>query len=161
MIRYLAHDYDGALIALKRGLEIDPTHNVSYLRMGLVHLQRNRPDEAIEAMRKAVMHSGGSTETLAGLAQAHGVKGEMLAMDTILKDLGGSMDRYISSYNMARAYAATNDKHRALEWLERAYREHNPDLIELTREPSFAGLRADAKFQELAVRIGWPHSANY
>jgi TolB-like protein len=30
MIRYLAHDYDGALSALRRGLEIDPTHHVSY-----------------------------------------------------------------------------------------------------------------------------------
>ena len=34
MIRYLAHDYDGALVALRRGLEIDPTHYVSYLRSG-------------------------------------------------------------------------------------------------------------------------------
>jgi hypothetical protein len=42
-----------------------------------------------------------------------------------------------------------------LEWLERAYREHNPDLIELTREPSFADLHSDAKFRELVQRIGW------
>jgi tetratricopeptide (TPR) repeat protein len=41
MIRYLAHDYDGALVALRRGLEIDPTHYVSYLRVGLVCLQKN------------------------------------------------------------------------------------------------------------------------
>jgi len=33
--------------------------------------------------------------------------------------------------------------------------EHNPDLIELTREPSFAGLHSDAKFRELVERIGW------
>jgi hypothetical protein len=26
MLRYLALDYDGALVALRRGLEIDPTH---------------------------------------------------------------------------------------------------------------------------------------
>ena len=37
----------------------------------------------------------------------------------------------------------------------RAYREHNPDLIELTREPSFTGLHSNAKFLELARRIGW------
>jgi hypothetical protein len=48
-----------------------------------------------------------------------------------------------------------DDKLRALEWLERAYEEHNPDLIELTREPSFASLRSEAKFRELAARIGW------
>ena len=48
-----------------------------------------------------------------------------------------------------------DDKQRALEWLERAYQEHNPDLIELSREPSFASLRSDAKFRELMSRIGW------
>ena len=72
-----------------------------------------------------------------------------------MKELGETCDRYISPYNVARIYGAINDKQRALDWLERAYREHNPDLIELTREPSFAGLRSDAKFRELMSRIGW------
>ena len=155
MIRYLAHNYDGALVALRRGLEIDPTHYVSYLRVGLVCLQKNLPNEAIDAMRQAVTHSGGSTEALAGLAQAHAVTGDKLAMERIVKELGESADRYVSPYNVARVYAAIDDKQRALEWLERAYREHNPDLIELTREPSFAGLHSDAKFRELVERIGW------
>ncbi len=90
MIRYLAHDYDGALVALRRGLEIDPTHYVSYLRVGLVCLQKNLPNEAIDAMRQAVMHSGGSTEALAGLAQALAVTGDKLAMARIVKELGES-----------------------------------------------------------------------
>jgi tetratricopeptide (TPR) repeat protein len=155
MIRYLARDYDGALVALRRGLEIDPTHYVSYLRVGLVCLQKNLPNEAIDAMRQAVLHSGGSTEALAGLAQAHAVTGDKLAMERIVKELGESAHRYVSPYNVARVYGAIDDKQRALEWLERAYREHNPDLIELTREPSFAGLHSDAKFRELVDRIGW------
>jgi tetratricopeptide (TPR) repeat protein len=155
MIRYLAHDYDGALIALRRGLEIDPTHYVSHLRVGLVCLQKNLVDEAIDAMRQAVTHSGGSTEALAGLAQAHGVAGEPLAMARIVQELAEGTHRYVSPYNVARAYGAVGDKQRALEWLEKAYREHNPDLIELTREPSFASLRSDAKFRELAHQIGW------
>jgi hypothetical protein len=57
--------------------------------------------------------------------------------------------------NVARLYGAIDDRPLALEWLEKAYEEHNPDLIELTREPSFSSLRSDAKFRELIVRIGW------
>ena len=155
MIRYLAHDYDGALVALRRGLEIDPTHYVSHLRVGLVCLQKNLPNEAIAAMQEAVRHSGGSTEALAGLAQAHAVAGDKLATERIVQELGEGGHRYVSPYNVARVYGALDDKQRALEWLERAYQEHNPDLIELTREPSFASLRCDAKFRELAGRIGW------
>lgn len=60
-----------------------------------------------------------------------------------------------SPYNVARLYGAVAGKPRALEWLEKAYEEHNPDLIELTRELSFSSLQSDANFLELAVRIGW------
>jgi tetratricopeptide (TPR) repeat protein len=155
MIRYLAHDYDGALAALRRGLEIDPSHYVSHLRVGLVCLQKNLVTEAINAMQQAVMHSGGSTEALAGLAQAHGVAGDELAMMRIVQELGESAQRYVSPYNVARVYGSIDDQQRALEWLERAYREHNPDLIELTREPSFSSLRSNTKFRELTQRIGW------
>jgi len=159
MIHYLAHDYDGALAALRRGLDVDPTHYVSHLRVGLVCLQKNLLNEAVEAMRQAVMHSAGSTEALAGLAQAHAVAGDKLAMEKTLRELGGSGHRYVSPYNVARVYGSIDDKQRALEWLERAYQEHNPDLIELTREPSFRSLWSDAKFRELAKRIGW-HSVS-
>jgi TolB-like protein/Tfp pilus assembly protein PilF len=156
MIHYLAHDYDGALVALRRGLEIDPTHYVSHLRVGLACLQKSLPDEALGAMRQAVLHSGGSTEALAGLAQAHAVAGDKLSMTGIIEELGAADGRrYVSPYNVARVYGAAGDGQRALEWLERAYQEHNPDLIELTREPSFASLRADAKFRQLVSRIGW------
>jgi TolB-like protein/Tfp pilus assembly protein PilF len=155
MIRYLAHDYDGAMVALRQGLEIDPTHYVSHLRVGLVCLQKNLPNEAIDAMRQAVAHSGGSTEALAGLAQAHAVAGDKLTMERIVEELGESGPRYVSPYNVARVYGAIDDRQKALEWLERAYKEHNPDLIELTREPSFASVRSDAKFRELVQRIGW------
>jgi TolB-like protein len=156
MIHYLAHDYDGALVALRRGLEVDPSHYVSHLRVGLVCLQKNLVNEAIDAMRQAVMHSGGSTEALAGLAQAHAVAGDTPAMTKIVEELGENGHRYVSPYNVARVYGAIDDKQRALVWLERAYQEHNPDLIELTREPSFASLRSDAKFRELMSRVGWP-----
>jgi hypothetical protein len=44
---------------------------------------------------------------------------------------------------------------RALEWLEKAYQEHNRDLIELTREPSYRSLWSEEKFQQLVRRVGW------
>ena len=155
MIRYLAHDYDGALVALRRGLEIDPTHYVSHLRVGLVCLQKKLPNEAVAAMLQAVTHSRGSTEAKVGLAQAYAIMGDSQSMERIVQELGEGRQPYVSPYNVARLYGAIDDKPRALEWLEKAYEEHNPDLIELTREPSFSSLRSDARFRELAVRIGW------
>jgi hypothetical protein len=120
-----------------------------------VCLQKNLLNEAFDAMRQAVTHSGRGTEALAGLAQAHGVAGDKVTMQKIMQELAASGHRHVSPYNIARVYAAIDDKQRALEWLEKAYWEHNPDLIELTREPSFASLRSDAKFRALTRQIGW------
>jgi TolB-like protein/Tfp pilus assembly protein PilF len=159
MIRYLAHDYNGALIALRRGLDIDPAHYVSHLRSGLVYLQKGLAREAISEMELAVKHSGGGTEALAGLAQALAVTGDTLAMQKVMEQIHESPGRYVSPYHVARVYGAIHDENRALEWLERAYQEHNPDLIELTREPSFVSLHSNVKFVDLLARIGWRRGA--
>ncbi|HEY6456828.1 MAG TPA: hypothetical protein VIY90_16250 [Steroidobacteraceae bacterium] len=76
-------------------------------------------------------------------------------METVVQQLAASGDRYTSPYNVARAFGAVSDARRALEWLEKAYREHNPGLIELTREPSFRSLWPEEKFRQLARRVGW------
>ena len=154
MIHYLAHDYEGALTTLHRGLEIDPTHHVSHLRVGLACLQKNQMTDAIDSMQRAVTHSGGSTEALAGLAQAIGASGDSATMQNMLEELTRG-DRYVSPYNIARAFGGCNDAQRTLEWLEKAYREHNADLIELVREPSFANLHSNMNFRDLVRRVGW------
>ncbi len=173
------HDWDWVSLEsdFRQAVELDPGYAIAHywyaeylMAMGRTREAVGRVEHAweldplnsainasvgIDAMRQAVMHSGGSTEALAGLAQAHAVTGDKPAMEGIVKELGESGDRYVSPYNIARVYGAIGDRQRALEWLERAYREHNPDLIELTREPSFTDLHSDAKFRELVERIGW------
>ena len=155
MILYLAHRYDDALAVLRQGVEIDPTHYVLHLRMGLVYQQKGLPKQAISAMRQAVTLSEGGTEALAGLAQSFASAGDDAAARRIVRELRDSEKRYVSPYNIARIYGSLAEPERALEWLEKAYEEHNPDLIELTREPTLQSLHGNSKFRELARRIGW------
>jgi TolB-like protein/tetratricopeptide (TPR) repeat protein len=155
MILYLAHRYDEALAVLRQGVEIDPTHYVLHLRMGLVYQQKRLPKRAIAAMRQAVTLSGSGTEALAGLAQSYASAGYNSAARRIVSKLNGSEKRYVSPYNIARIYGSLAEPDHALEWLEKAYEEHNPDLIEVTREPTLQCVHANSKFRELTRRIGW------
>jgi len=43
----------------------------------------------------------------------------------------------------------------AFSWLETAYDQGNPDLIELNSEPVLDVLRNDARLSDLMRRIGW------
>jgi TolB-like protein/Tfp pilus assembly protein PilF len=156
MILYLARHYDRAREELLKGLEIDPGHFPLHLRLGLVYLEQQRFPQAIQEMEKAVDLSGRSTEALAGLAQAYaaaGMKARMQEiMDVLLEESG---TRYISPYNIGRVYGALKDNMQTLAWLERAYAERHPDLIELRTEPCFDCVRSEARFTQLLSRVGF------
>jgi TolB-like protein/Tfp pilus assembly protein PilF len=156
MILYLARRYDQAVEILERTYEIHPDHFLPRLRMGLVRIQQNRYEDAIRDLKTAVTLADQSTETLAALAMAYAAAGMTNEAEEItggLEKLQGK--RYVLPYNIAKIYAAAADKDKAFGWLEKAYEEGNPDLIELNSEPVFDRLRTDGRFSDLMRRIGF------
>ncbi len=150
MVLYLARRYDEAVDVLERAREIDDGHFLLHLRLGLVRTQQRKFAEAIRRMKRAVELAAESTETLAALALAHAAAGETKPAQRLvakLMDLQGT--RYVLPYNLARVHAAGNERERALKWLETAYADANPDLIELNSEPVFDGIRAEPRFREI------------
>ena len=156
MILYLARRYDDAATILQQTREVNPEHFLTYLRMGYVRVQQRRNDEAIREMQTAVGRADGSTETLAALAIAFEAAGKMDDAQRILDELESpSSKRYVLPYNMAKIYAAAGSVEKAFDWLEKAYKEGNPDLIELNSEPLFDVLRQEPSFLDLMRRVGW------
>jgi TolB-like protein/Tfp pilus assembly protein PilF len=156
MAFYSARRYDQALEHTRQVLEIDPSHFLVHLMMGNVCIQSGIHEEAIRAMRTAVDLSGRSTEALAGLGRAYAGAGRREAAQEVLDQLEQrSKDRYVSPYFVAKVCAALQDKGRAFDWLEKAYEERNPNLIELKMEPVFDSLRTDPRFAGLLRRVGW------
>jgi tetratricopeptide (TPR) repeat protein len=156
MILYLARQYDEAVKVLRRAHEIDPDHFLPHLRLGLVRLQQTRYAEAIRELKTAARLANHSTETLAALGTAYAMAGMRGAAHKIVDRLQASQaEHYVLPYNIVKIYAACCDKERALEWLERAYQEGNPDLIELNSEPLLDSLRGEPKFSALMRRIGF------
>lgn len=156
MILYLARRFDAAIEVLHRVEEIHPDHFLPHLRMGLVRVQKRQYAQAITALEKAVRLAYRSTETQAALALAHAAAGEMKAAMKLTGELEAfKAQRYVLPYNLAKIYAAGGSKEKCFAWLEKAYGEGNPDLIELNSEPVFDGLRKDARFSDLMERVGW------
>ncbi len=156
MILYLARRYDQALHVLDRAMEISPEHFLPHLRMGLVSVQLRKYGQAISHLKLAVKLACQSTETQAALALAYAAAGKSKQAAEILSQLQELQGhRYVLPYNMAKAYAAGHNSEKTFEWLETAYQQGNPDLIELNSEPIFDGLRGDHRFTGLMRRVGW------
>ena len=81
-------------------------------------------------------------------------KDEATKMLEELKEL--SRHRYVSSYEVAAIYVALGQNQRALQLLERAYKEHSFHLVFLNVWPEFTPLRSDPKFQDLVHRLQLP-----
>ena len=156
MILYLARRYDQAVEVLQQAQDVSPDHFLPYMRLGLVRIQQGKYEEAIQNLRRAVHLAEQSTETLAALATAHAAGGNIEEARTILDELEKPAGkRYVLPYNIAKIYSASGDPDKAFEWLERAYKEGNPDLIELNSEPLFDSLRSDPRFSDLMQRVRW------
>jgi TolB-like protein/Tfp pilus assembly protein PilF len=156
MILYLARQYDRASEVLVNAIESSPGHFLPRLRLGLVRIQQRQFPEAIQHLKAATRLAEESTETQAALATAYAACGDRKHAARItrkLENLRGH--RYVLPYNIAKIYAAGNDRTRAFDWLETAYEGGNPDLIELNSEPIFDGLRTDKHLAHLMRRIGW------
>jgi len=152
---YLARRYDEAIKQIQEGLEINPNHFLLHLHLGNVYVQKGRGGEAVTEMRKAVSLSGDSTEALAGLARAYGAAGSSVEATKILAELTDkSAAHYVSPYNVAKVYAALDEKEQSFAWLEKAYSERHPDFIELKVEPVVDNLRSDSRFTDLLHRVG-------
>jgi tetratricopeptide (TPR) repeat protein len=154
---YFARRFDPAMEYLRKSVDLDPNHFMLHLRLGQVYLAKRMHQEAIEEMQKAVSDSGRSTEALAGLAQAYAAARLTGPMQQVIDELNRGANRhYVSAYNVAKIYASLGDKTRTFDYLAKAEDEHNPDLIELKREPCFDDMRSDPRFASLLRRMNFP-----
>ena len=68
---------------------------------------------------------------------------------------------HVQAFRVARLYAHAGEKDRALEWLEKAYEQHETPLVHLSVGWDWDGLRDDPRIQDLLRRIGLgPSSIN-
>jgi TolB-like protein/Flp pilus assembly protein TadD len=57
---------------------------------------------------------------------------------------------------IAGAYTTIGETDEAFAWLERGYRERDPQIINVKAQPTFDPLRSDPRFDDLLRRIGFP-----
>jgi len=150
MILYLARRHDRAAEVVEQALDLDDSHFLPHMRLGLVRIQQGRPHEALREMERAVTLGAGSTETRCALAIAHAAAGNLESTRELVEGLlHERTTHFVLSYNLAKVHAAAGDAAEALTWLRTSVEELNPDLIELGTEPLFDHVRGTPEFEAL------------
>jgi tetratricopeptide (TPR) repeat protein len=156
-IFYFGRRYDEAIDQFRKTLELDANYSVTHWILGLVYRNTNRHQDAVAEGEQAVALSGGSSMMRAALAHTYASAGRTNEAIRILSDLLElAKHNYVSPYFLAGIHAGLQEKDRALECLEAAFKEKSHWLLYLHIDPSMDSLRDDPCFGGFLRSIGLP-----
>jgi TolB-like protein/DNA-binding winged helix-turn-helix (wHTH) protein/Flp pilus assembly protein TadD len=147
---YQGH-YDEALAALQKAEEMNPHLSGLYVTRGKVLFSEGRNEEALAEMEK----EKGEGESLSGEALAYYAQGRSEDSDKALKQLIATHQND-SAFQIGEIYAYRGEVDKAFEWLERAYRQHDPGTPEMKTSPLMKSLLPDPRRAELLRKMRLP-----
>jgi len=152
---YLSRRYDQAIESLRRALELDGGFALAHSFLGFVYEAKGLYEEALAAYGSAADTLGDLPEFVTCVGRVHALAGRTeKALQAIDKLKSLSASEAVQPALIAMVFAALNQKNDALQWLERAYSERDPDLCLLRVDPRLDCLRSDPRFTNLVQRVG-------
>jgi serine/threonine protein kinase/tetratricopeptide (TPR) repeat protein len=163
---FMAHKYDDAIVQYRKALELEPDA-ITYFGLVLARAEKGDYATAISEAERATKLNN-SPLLLTSLASAYARAGRPADASRVLRRLGEIWERqgaapawhtggspYVCPYEVAGVYAQLGDKERALDWLDKAYRNRSC-LYWIRQDPRFDSIRSDPRFQELLAKMNFP-----
>jgi hypothetical protein len=120
-----------------------------YGLLSYVRLQQGRAGEALEfAERESTTWTRLTAQALA----EHSL-GNAAGSDAALSRLTAEFD-IDAAFQIAEIHAWRGDNDRAFEWLERAYKHHDPGLAVWNGDPLLRRLHGDQRWPKLLAKMG-------
>jgi tetratricopeptide (TPR) repeat protein len=144
---------------LKQLAAAEPEFLSPHNYLATVHLAQGEYPQYLVERRKAatLLHDQARLDLVTagekGLARggAQGMWSAMLKEQQRLRADGKE-----SAYNLARTYALLGRKQEALDELQTAYHEHEPELVSVRIDMAFASLHDEERFREMLAQVGLP-----
>jgi TolB-like protein/Tfp pilus assembly protein PilF len=151
---YYARRYDEAIAQLRQTVEMEPRFYLARYYLGQALQAKGQLSEAIAEYRRAA-EVNDDPFVLALLGQAYARVGQQAEANKILAQLNQeAKSRYVGAYGLGLIFLGLGDKNRAMDELERAYRENDGnDIYNIRIDPMLDDLRGDPRFEALAEKI--------
>jgi DNA-binding winged helix-turn-helix (wHTH) protein/tetratricopeptide (TPR) repeat protein len=155
---YLAREHDRAIEQLQKVLELDPNFLPARSVMGNVLVQKQLYEGAISEFQKVLELVKGLTAVEASvkaiMAHAYARWGKRSDALKLLEDVIASGTPL--HYLIAGVHAALGEVDSGFACLDKAYEQHDLQLVSLKVDPSLDGMRADPRFDNLIRAVGIP-----
>jgi serine/threonine protein kinase/Tfp pilus assembly protein PilF len=153
-VMFYARQYERSIEYYGHCLEISPEFTAARTDMArsLEHL--GRYDEALAEYMLAQPQADGKLEPSSGLAIYLARVGRRDEAAKVVEQLMTMREKkFISSYGIASYYSVIGEIGTALDWLERAYEEHDGTLVWIKVHPRLDPLRGEPRFRALLEKM--------
>ena len=150
VVAFQARDYSGALGHAEQATVVNPEFWIGHAQLAQAYEQLGRRDAALDAIVRAGGLSGGTHMAMAVRGHVLATMGREREAREVLRTLEqGSEERYVPSTGPALVSAGLGERARAFEWLEKAYTNHDVNLVFLPVDPRWDVYRDDPRFVAL------------
>ena len=151
-----ARRYDDAISLLRETLKISADDAVALSTLRSVYHMKQMYNEALEIWR-ASYAAKGDHEAEEALELGFKEAGYQGALQRVAETLvARSQTKYVTPWQIGTLYTRAGKNKEALEWLEKAYAAHDPNMPYLSVDPIFDNLRNEPQFQDLLSRMKLP-----
>ncbi len=149
-----ARRYDEVIRLLRKTLESSPGDPIALSTIRSAYHQKKMYDEALEAWRRSY-EAKGDREAIHALNGGRAEGGYSRALQTLAEMLiQRSKTTYVTPWQVATLYTRAGMKAEALDWFDKAYQAHDPNMPYLSVDPIFDDLRDDPRFQAILKKMG-------
>ena len=153
-ILYLSRDYQHAINAYEKVIELDPTFARARTRLGIVQMQTGDLTGAIANLKIAENNSGGDAYIDGLLGQAEAMAGQRSAAELKLKNLKKlAATQYVPPISVALIYMGLHEDDQALNELQEGFKDHSTALVYAKVDPSLDRLRDDPRFKQMLASM--------
>jgi tetratricopeptide (TPR) repeat protein len=157
VLMYFARRFDLAIEHCQEVIQLDPSLPEAHGLLGLCYAHMGDYALALSSCEKVTELGGDAILRAASASSVYAMAGQQDTAQRLVQELVAAQDvRYIRYIFLAQASIGLGNDQRTLEWLEKAYEQHDPLLVFLQAGPDFESLSGHPRFRRLLRRIGLP-----
>jgi TolB-like protein/DNA-binding winged helix-turn-helix (wHTH) protein/Tfp pilus assembly protein PilF len=151
---YLAGEFDRAIEQGTKALEIDPGFEDAHANLMYSYIQKHMYDEAVQEFGKFAAMWQYSPASVSEIEEAYRRDGIRAFLNKQIELNARGRIPPLTTFDLASLYALLGEKDKALEYLERASEERDPELGFIKVQPELRSLQSESRFQDLVRRMG-------
>lgn len=144
-------DFHTAHDAFHRCLELQPDHPYCIFDLGVLQLLEGNAPAALASFKQLTKPEF----RLSGIVMAEHSLGHAKASEDALQTMITTLGQE-NAFQIAETYAWIGNKDKALDWLDRAYGQHDGGLPEIKGDLLLADLRSDPRYKAILRKMHLP-----